>query len=98
MKKLALAAAVALSPNFAEAQCAPRSDVMEAWDNIPTNQVFEGFSDKGVIVEIFENPENGRWSFYFTRATQPDVMCLFDQGQGANSTHETFTSPARLNP
>ena len=95
MKKLALAAAVALSPSFAEAQqtCLTRDALEEQWNNIPTSKVFNGLSDQGVAIAIFENTDNGRWSFWFTRPQTPDLVCLFDQGSAANSEHVEFTNP-----
>ena len=99
MKKLALAAAVALSPNFADAQqCIPESEVKEKWGNISTDRVFLGLSNKGVILEIYENLENNNWSVWFRRAATPDMLCALDSGTSAISKHEPYTSPARLSP
>jgi hypothetical protein len=90
--------AIMLAPTFASANCIPLESLKEQWNSIPTNRVFLGLSDKGVAVHIYENPDNGRWSFWFTRPSTPNQACLFDQGQGANSVHEEFTVPAGLMP
>ena len=94
MKKLALAASVALLPTFAEAQqvCLTDEQIKEQWNEITTDRVFLGLSDSGVAVRIFENPEAGRWSFWFTNAANPDVSCLFDQGSAADSVPKSFTT------
>ena len=101
MKKTLVAAAMLAGVSFqaeAQTQCVTRESLQESWSSISTDMVFRGLSDQGVMIEIFENIENGRWSFWFTNPSAPNVVCKFDQGSAAISQHEEFTRPQEPSP
>ena len=99
MRKLAIAATVALLPTFAQAQeCTDLADIQSQWQeqNISTELAFAGVSDTGANVFIFENPDNGRFSHWFSQANNPTCVSLFDQGANSKSDNATFTTAKKV--
>ena len=97
MKTTLIAATIAgITTAFtAQAQeCIPYDQLQEQWSSINTSQVFQGLSDRGTLVQVFENTDNGRWSVFIVPPEQPRVACLADQGHASDSAHSEFTSTA----